>query len=706
MLVDIISKPEQVIKRYSSDLEKIKQMLGEEKTRWTITRDQNITRESPKVIAHSVDRILFFIDSASIILDDSLSVALGWLNEASQLKMSANNNQERLQETQKMKLSGLLKVREKPIWATVFKGDTAVSLIDNQVLISFGIEDSREYLEVNKGNLITLGVIFVVLLGALLWLRFHSKSLSEDDIKLHATGIFIVSRPIAAAFMLTILWSLWSLPVMPYMLDKFFSVIFLIPFLFIFHGIVYRPLKWSFYYLFVLFLFVNFGPLFYLGSSRDRLIVIFESLAILIFLYWFLRKRKELKPDDRTSVLWYQFLNFVSPIFILGICAGIILNIVGYENINKLVTYGTLVSLMIGLILGTAYLVLRGLAFLFTTTNLGRSSNIIREQQESFLGFFDNVMWATTVAAWLYLTLDNFLIWDSLLAWGTEIWETGYTFGEMEVTIGGLISFFLIIILSWTLSRFIKLLLQEEILGRFDMPRGVPMAISSLTQYTLILVGFMVALAYVGFDLRNLGLLAGALGVGIGFGLQNVVGNFISGLILVFERPVTVGDIIKVDVYDGIVVSIGIRSSVIQQWDGSRIIVPNSDLISQKVLNWTMSRYERRFIITIYTPPGTDPALVMELMTKAAVSVENVLPAPAPKTYFKGIIDQALCFELFFWVTFDILDAQSEVHLAVHKMLKEAGVKVLLPRKLEVREDKEVADKTRTKGRTKPAIDP
>jgi hypothetical protein len=148
-------------------------------------------------------------------------------------------------------------------------------------------------------------------------------------------------------------------------MDKLHSITFLIPILFIFHGIVGRPLRWSLYYFAVLFLYVNFSPFFYIGTGANRLAFIIESLFIAGFLFWFLKKREKIRPDNHASRVWYQFLIFVSPIFLTGILAGTVANLIGYANINRLVTSGTLTSLLLALIFGTAYFSIRELLFLF-----------------------------------------------------------------------------------------------------------------------------------------------------------------------------------------------------------------------------------------------------------------------------------------------------------------------------------------------------
>ncbi|MBA7514637.1 Miniconductance mechanosensitive channel MscM [subsurface metagenome] len=232
-------------------------------------------------------------------------------------------------------------------------------------------------------------------------------------------------------------------------------------------------------------------------------------------------------------------------------------------------------------------------------------------------------------------------------------------------------------------------MLEVEIFGRLNLPRGVPMAISSLTQYFLIVLGFMIAMSFVGINLKSLSILIGALGVGIGFGLQHTVNNFISGLILAFERPVTIGDIVNVEGLEGVVMKIGIRASTIRQWDGSHVIVPNADLISSKVINWNLTKYERRFILTIHTNLKTDADKVLKLMKEAAESVEYVLSNPEAKSYFHGIKDKYMEFALFYWTSDNILECKSLVNLAVQKALAKEGIDFVMPIPLIIQEKKE-----------------
>src|SRR5262249_45552865 len=160
---------------------------------------------------------------------------------------------------------------------------------------------------------------------------------------------------------------------------------------------------------------------------------------------------------------------------------------------------------------------------------------------------------------------------------------------------------------AWLVSRATVSLLEEDVYSRMALPRGVPYALSSLTRYALLLAGFLLALATLGLDLTNITVLVSAFGVGLGFGLQQVVSNFVSGLILLFERPVQVGDSVQLGDLTGEVARIGIRSSTIRTPAGAEVMVPNSRLIDEQITNWTLSDRRRRVELELGVQGNLDP---------------------------------------------------------------------------------------------------
>ena len=208
---------------------------------------------------------------------------------------------------------------------------------------------------------------------------------------------------------------------------------------------------------------------------------------------------------------------------------------------------------------------------------------------------------------WLRSTLIILGLLDDLLEWFREAWAFGITFGNVTVTVGGILGFFLIVLVSWWVARVLQLLLERELFDRLNITKGIPHAISTTIYYIFIGLGFLLAISYAGFDLNQISLVIGALGVGIGFGLQNVISNFVSGLILTFERPINVGDTVEVGQLMGNVSSMGLRSSKVKTFDGSEVIVPNSNLVAKEVINWTLSDNQRRLTIPVSVAYGADP---------------------------------------------------------------------------------------------------
>jgi len=212
------------------------------------------------------------------------------------------------------------------------------------------------------------------------------------------------------------------------------------------------------------------------------------------------------------------------------------------------------------------------------------------------------------------------------------------------------------------------------------LPRGTADASSMLIRYVIVAFGIYLALEAIGISLSKFGFMAGALGVGIGFGLQNIVLNFIAGLILTFEKPIYIGDVIEVDQYMGTVTEIGVRASKVLTWDGSEVIVPNGILISNKVVNWTRTNRKRRLKISVKTHFDTDPEKVIILLKEVAKNHTNTLDQPAPFALFNGYESSFLDFTLYCWVEFNVsLSTRSEIAINVKKALLKAGIEAPVP---------------------------
>jgi len=258
--------------------------------------------------------------------------------------------------------------------------------------------------------------------------------------------------------------------------------------------------------------------------------------------------------------------------------------------------------------------------------------------------------------------------------------EHQWIVGTMTISLGGILLLIGILLLTFLISGFIKVLIEEEMASRIKLPKGIPFAISVTIRYFIIILGFVMALSAAGIDLSEFGLIAGALGIGIGFGLQNIVGNFISGLILIYERPIQSGDTVEVGNLMGQVKRIGIRSSNVKTYDGAEVVVPNSNLVSNDLINWTLSDNRRRIEIKVGVAYGSDPNKVLELLKKVAEDHELVLDDPEPLALFEEFGDSSLNFRLLFWVYFqDGFITKSDVAIGVYNILNENNITIPFP---------------------------
>jgi small-conductance mechanosensitive channel len=207
--------------------------------------------------------------------------------------------------------------------------------------------------------------------------------------------------------------------------------------------------------------------------------------------------------------------------------------------------------------------------------------------------------------------------------------------------------------------------------------------ISVIVRFSMISVGIFLAVSAIGMPLNQLTIIISAFSVGIGFGLQNIVNNFVSGIVLLFERPVQIGDTVEVNNLIGSVKSMGIRSSNIRTFDGAEVVVPNANLISNEVINWTLSDKKRRIEIFSGVAYGSDVYLVKEILLGILNHHPDILKEPEPLVLFNDLGESSLDFRLLFWT--DNYDKwiiiKSEVIFKIHDTFNEAGIKIPFPQR-------------------------
>jgi small-conductance mechanosensitive channel len=259
----------------------------------------------------------------------------------------------------------------------------------------------------------------------------------------------------------------------------------------------------------------------------------------------------------------------------------------------------------------------------------------------------------------------------------------GFTVGSRRITMALILIAVAFLYGSFLISWAVQAILMEGVFVRRQLQVGIRISMARLIHYAFVSVGFLLALVALGVNLRDITIIAGALGVGIGFGLQGIVNNFVSGLILLFERPIKVGDYIQIGEHWAEVKKIGLRATVVETFDQSEVVVPNSDLVSSQVTNWTLTHRLGRIIIPVGVAYGSDVPLVMQTLMECAEANPLVAKRPAPQVLFLAFGNSSLDIQLRVWVSEidNRLQVQSELHQEIDRRFRELDVEIAFPQR-------------------------
>jgi len=255
--------------------------------------------------------------------------------------------------------------------------------------------------------------------------------------------------------------------------------------------------------------------------------------------------------------------------------------------------------------------------------------------------------------------------------------------GQTPVTLGGVGSAILVFTGSFFVSAFLRRLIGNRLVERFKLPSGMDYAIKRTLHYLVVLLGLVLATQCVGLNLGSFAIIFGFLGVGIGFGFQNVTSNFISGLIILLERPISVRDFVKVEDQVGTVEQISMRSTLIRTQDNVSIVVPNSKFVENPVTNWSHGDPRIRIHCPVGVAYGSDIPKVKATLLNVATSYSGALKEPKPEVRFLEFGNSSLDFDLLVWINeprkqFGI---RSDINYAIDAAFREAAIQIPFPQR-------------------------
>ena len=527
--------------------------------------------------------------------------------------------------------------------------------------------------------------VFLLLVAAMILRqsRKAARAWTEADPSI-AKGMSVFERPFALATLLVLMLTPWLYVSPPPAVADAVGLLLVLPVLWLILPVLDAPIRPALFFLAILYVVDRVRDLVEAAPLVARLIFLLEMMAAIGIIIWVIRSNALLSDgDSKRGSGWQQRVRLGLNVALFLLVIATLAAIAGYVRLGVLIGFGVLSSAYLALFLAALERAAEAIIALALQSRAAQTVHIIRERTEEIRRRTGTLLRILGVVLWVWATLDLFALQDSAVSFIKGILFTELQAGAIAVSLADGLAFGVTIIAAVGLARFIVLVLDEDVYPRLALGRGVPFAISSVTKYGIILLGFLLAVGAMGIGMDRITVLLGAFGVGLGFGLQTIVNNFVSGMILIFERPVQIGDSVEIGAVKGRITRVGIRSSTVRSFEGADITLPNGSLLSEALTNWTMTDRNRRIEIAVGVAYGTDLDMVIETLHSALEGQTGLLEEPAPQVVFNGFGDNSLDFLLRAWVADndESVTIRSKIALAVNRTLNERGIEIPFPQR-------------------------
>lgn len=536
----------------------------------------------------------------------------------------------------------------------------------------------RNYFETKSMASFWTAIVLIIVFFTLLRFRYNRLNLDETTPGHKSIHRILIKHPILTVVTLILVFFHLLFPYHPVLIGHVLTLALLVNMRYILADFIDKTDKSFINKIILLLIINNLEIIFWYFGNVARYYVLFETvLGVLLMInylkpiYW-----KNFKSSPLVNKTIWLLALFVFTFYLISFFA----NLFGYLDLAVLLVKSGVSVPQFSIVLYGLYKIATVLIQAQIKISKTRKSTIMENYWDMIEKRAIQIVKILLIYYWFFslsVSLEvSRVIFDSI----SEFLLKERSVGTLNITIGSIFTFILILLVTYLISRLLKFFIEDVTLKHANLPRGVPAAISVTIRYFIVILGFTFALSAAGIDLGKFGLLAGALGVGIGFGLQNIVNNFISGLILVYERPLSVDDTIEVENLLGQVKRIGIRSSNVRTYDGAEVVVPNGNLVSNQLINWTLSDNKRRIEIKVGTSYDSDPNEVLKILEKVAEENEDVMKEPPPRALFEDFGDSSLNFRLLFWVPYDIgIGTKSDVSVGIFNKFKENNIEIPFP---------------------------
>lgn len=557
------------------------------------------------------------------------------------------------------------------------------NLISNENNIELNLDKKVTAIDIfnNYGWIFILQIILAIIIG------LYLKNVNENFMKGFGLNFLHINYICSSIIISVLLGIPFVLENYPPILKLIYTLLICVSSAFIFYGkISKKNLRPSIILVFTLYGLYKLFDLANIPLVLSRLVLAIVSISAGIYFFKMNDEKIEDYGDEKEEQedevsLKIKLVNKIIGIFLI---VAFILQLAGYASLANHIFHVTLKTIIIILLAWVTLDFFKGCVnIIFTNNIISECVKIITPDSKSIINRCNSLVslviiffvFAGTLSAWGFY--DN--TWLAVKA----IMSLGFVVQDTKITLGSICWAIFLFCVTLCVSFVVRTALEKDFYPKKNIESGIGNSINRLIYYSFIIIAFVIAMGVLGISLQSLMVIIGALGVGIGFGLQNIVNNFASGLILLFERSIKVGDIVVVNGTWGTVKHLGLRATIIQTFANAEMIVPNSDLVSGTVNNWTMTNRQTRFTIKVGVAYGTDISLVKKVLLKIASDNVNVLKEPAPGVVFTEFGDSSLNIELRCWVK-DISvmwKTQEEVMCEIDKKFKENNITIPFPQR-------------------------
>lgn len=644
---------------------------------WSLTWKGAKKETAPDELLDSIKQLRDELGDAEKLLDDRFDDLLKLQGLVAEQSLAVSVLSQDIRRARYEVRGRLLERNRKPIHEVIASLDAFEPLLTR---LGQGMErDARNvqaFATVGGGRRIGLhALLFCAFLLMAVRMRYWIAARKREGKSLGQSAA-VFDHPVSTALVLGVLATPWIHPYAPRAYMSFLGVITIIPVVVLLPRMLAQQHRSVWYALAAVFVLDRIRYLLQPVELVERtLLLVTTGIGAALAIHLLRRERFADLVAPRFRPAFRAGLRFA----VAALAVSVVANVVGFVALADLLGMAVLRSAWGGTLIYAAVSIARPVLGALLRSRAARSSQMIQRRRAAIER---SVGWAIGAGAalwWAARTLDGFALADPLFDALTRLVTTPVEIGNASISLGDVLLFLATAGAGIVVARLVTAVLEDDVFPRARLARGIPHAISATVRYLILVAGFLLAAAAAGFEWNRVTLLAGAFGVGIGFGLQNIVNNFMSGLILLYERPIQVGDTVEVKNLIGEVKRIGIRSSSVRTWQGAEVIVPNASLISEQVVNWTLSDRSRRIDLPVTVANSVDPARVLAQLEEIGRAHPGVMAEPEPTAVFHGFAGSGLAFELRVWTTqFErYVRIRTELALAVHAALH--GVLVGMP---------------------------